>query len=706
MKKLIITEKPSVAQSIAKSLGGFKHKDDHLESKDFLVTWALGHLVTLQEPEDYDKKYKYWTLQHLPIIPETFKLKVIKETATRFRAISRLLKSKEVEAVINACDAGREGELIFRYIYEKTGATKPVFRLWLSSMTETAIKDGFQKLRPGSELELLAQAAKCRAESDWLVGINATRAFTRRFGTLLSVGRVQTPTLAILVSREREIQAFVPEKYYELIAIFMAEEGNYQGKWFSEDKDRFRSMEEGMKVLHLVQGKTGKITLLEKKESRQIPPLLFDLTELQREANRKYGFTARRTLNAAQSLYEEHKLITYPRTDCQYLGSDMVPQLKEIISCLNLPPWESFAQALLNVDRLPITKRIVDDSRLTDHHAIIPTPVKPDLKSLGNDESKIYDLVVRRFLAVFFPQAVWEVTRIITEVEKENFKTEGRKLVEPGWLQIYEPPKSDLLPDLKEGERVQVEKAELLEKETSPPPRYSDATLLSAMEGAGKLLEDEELRQAMKDRGLGTPATRAAIIERLIEVGYLEREGKALVPTPKGIELIRAIESIPINELVSPELTAEWEWKLMRIEKGEFTRDQFMAGIIDLTMKIVEKVKAISGEKTTQMRAATSRVIGKCPVCGGEIRENKAAYSCSNWKTGCKFVIWKKIAGKTITRKQAQVLLEKGKTGIISGFKSKKGKAFRAMLELENNTVVLKFPENHSRAQEKEEEAK
>jgi DNA topoisomerase-3 len=702
MKKLIITEKPSVAQSIAKSLGGFEKKKDHLEGHNFLITWALGHLVTLQEPEDYDKKYKYWTLQHLPIIPKTFQLKVIKETAERFRVISKLLKSKEIEAVINACDAGREGELIFRYIYEKAGANKPILRLWLSSMTESAIKDGFQKLRPGAELELLAQAAKCRAESDWLVGINATRAFTRRFGTLLSVGRVQTPTLAILVSREKEIQDFVPEKYYELMAVFQAKEGSYQGKWFSGEQDRFPLKEEGLRILNLIQGKEGEIVLLDKRESRQIPPLLFDLTELQREANRKFGFTARRTLNAAQNLYEEHKLITYPRTDCQYLGSDMVPELKEIIACLNLLPWKDFTQALLNLDRLPITKRIVDDSRLTDHHAIIPTPVKPDLESLGKDESKVYDLIVRRFLAAFFPPALWEITRIVTEVEKETFKTEGRRLLEPGWLQIYDLPKSDLLPDLQEKEQVQVKKAELLEKETSPPPRFTDATLLSAMEGAGKLIDDEELRQAMKERGLGTPATRAAIIERLIEVGYIEREGKALVPTPKGIELIRAIESIPISELVSPELTAEWEWKLMRIEKGEFTRDQFMAGIINLTKEIVEKVKAISREKTSQMRTATSGVIGKCPICGGDIKENKLAYSCSNWKNGCKFVIWKKIAGKTITRKQAQVLLEKGKTEILSGFKSKKGKAFRATLVIENNSVVMKFPENSSKAEERE----
>lgn len=706
MKKLIITEKPSVAQSIAKSLGGFEKKEDHLESSKFLITWALGHLVALQEPEDYDKKYKYWTLQHLPIIPETFQLKVIKETAERFRAISRLLKRKEIEAVINACDAGREGELIFRYIYEKAGSNKPIWRLWLSSMTESAIKDGFQKLRPGVELELLAQAAKCRAESDWLVGINATRAFTRRFGTLLSVGRVQTPTLAILVSREKEIRDFIPEKYYELIASFQAKAGSYQGKWFSKEKDRFLSKEEGLKILNLIQEKRGEIALLERKESRQIPPLLFDLTELQREANRKYGFTARRTLNAAQNLYEEHKLITYPRTDCQYLGSDMIPQLKEIISCLKLSPWENFVLMLLNLDHLPITKRIVDDSRLTDHHAIIPTPIKPDLQSLGKDEGKIYDLVVRRFLAAFFPSAIWEITKVITEVEGETFKTEGKRLLEPGWLQIYDLPKSDILPELKERERVQVEKAELVEKETVPPPRYTDATLLSAMEGAGKLIDDEELRQVMKDRGLGTPATRAAIIERLIEVGYIEREGKTLVPTPKGIELIHAIESIPINELVSPELTAEWEWKLTRIEKGEFTRDQFMTGIIDLTREIVEKVKAVSKEKTSRMRTATSKIIGKCPVCGGEIKENKSAYSCSNWKDGCKFVIWKKIAGKTITRKQAQALLEKGRTEILSGFKSKKGKMFRAILAIENSTVVMKFPENPVQIKEKEEETK
>jgi DNA topoisomerase-3 len=706
MKKLIITEKPSVAQSIAKSLGGFKRKEDCLESRDYLITWALGHLVTLQEPEDYDKKFRFWTLQHLPIIPESFKLKVIKRSSNRFRAISRLLHMKEVEAVINACDAGREGELIFRYIYEKAEANKPIWRLWLSSMTESAIQDGFQKLRPGSELELLAQAAKCRAESDWLVGINATRAFTRRFGTLLSVGRVQTPTLAILVRREQEIQAFVPEKYFELVATFRAQEGAYKGKWFSKDRDRFSTREEAEKILLKVEGKKGRIALLEKKEFRQLPPLLFDLTELQREANKRYGFTARRTLNAAQNLYEEHKLITYPRTDCQYLGSDMVPQLKEIIASINLPPWDSHASTLLGLNRLPLSKRIIDDSRLTDHHAIIPTPVKPDLKALSADESKVYDLVVRRFLSVFFPQAVWEITRVITEVEKETFKTEGRRLVEAGWLSIYEIPQSSLLPELRQEEKVFTEETGVLEKETSPPPRYTDASLLSAMEGAGKLLEEEELRQAMKDRGLGTPATRAAIIERLVEVEYLEREGKALIPTSKGIELIKIIESIPINELVSPELTGEWEWKLMTMEKGELPRDQFMNGIITLTREIVEKVKSITQEKTSSMKDATSRVIGHCPLCGGEIKENRAAFSCSNWKTGCKFVIWKKIAGKTITRKQAQELIEKGITGVLSGFKSKKGKTFRAILKMENGAVTLKFPQNSKPVPKKEENPK
>ncbi len=693
MKTLVITEKPSVASDIAKSLGGFRKQAEFYESEDTFITWALGHLVTLAEPEDYDKKYKMWLLEHLPIIPDQFKLKVISRTEPRFHAIARLLKKKDVTGVINACDAGREGELIFRNIMEAVRTNKPIQRLWLSSMTAASIRQGFQNLHPGEDMELLSQAAKSRSESDWLIGINATRAFTRRFGTLLSIGRVQTPTLAILVQREREISSFSPEKYFELFSQFSSRNGKYTGKWFTRGRDRFFSREEAEKVRDKVLGNAGIIVELDKRESKQIPPLLFDLTELQREANRRFGYTARRTLDCAQRLYEEYKLVTYPRTDCQYLSSDMIPHLKEIISQVAVGEWQAFALSLLSLAKLPLSKRIVDDSRITDHHAIIPTPTRPEISKLKPEESRIYNLIVRRFLAVFFPPALWEHTRLVTEVKKESFRSEGKKLLDQGWLQVLERSTAEeFLPRLEKGESVEMEKTVIEEKETVPPPRYTDATLLSAMEGAGKLIEDEELKQAMKERGLGTPATRAAIIERLIEVGYLEREEKALHPTPKGLELIKTIETIPIPEITSPELTGEWESKLVRMEKGELARKQFMKEIEELAREIVGKVK--KAENVSGVRQAASAAVGTCPLCGGEVKENRMAFSCQNWKEkGCKFAIWKKIARKTITRSQAESLLKKGRTNLISGFKSKSGKPFRAYLKLEGGKVIFEFPQ-------------
>lgn len=691
-KALIITEKPSVARDIAKSMGGFSKRDDCLESEKAIITWAVGHLVTLAEPDDYDKRYRFWLLERLPIIPERFQLKVIPKTATRFKAIASLLKRKEVSEVINACDAGREGELIFRYIYEEAGCQKPIRRLWLSSMTDTAIRTGFQQLRPGAEMELLAESAKCRSESDWLVGINATRAFTRRFGMLLSVGRVQTPTLAILVRRELEIQAFLPETYFELFATFAAADGRYQGKWFTRGSDRFTLRQEGTDLEIKVRDKPGFITSLERKESIQQPPLLFDLAELQREANRRFGYFAKRTLDIAQSLYEKHKLITYPRTDCHFLSSDMIPQLPGVISNLACGEWKEFAQELLSLGKLPIGKRMVDDARITDHHAIIPTLSKPKQTGLKPEEMRIFDLIVRRFLAAFFPAARWENTRLLTEVEGEKFRTEGRKLKDIGWLKVYERPnREELLPDLLEGEAVQVVETQLEEKQTAPPPRYNDATLLSAMEGAGKLLEDEELREAMKERGLGTSATRAAIIERLLEVEFVQRENKAIIPTPKGIELIRVIEMIQIPELASPELTGNWEHQLLQIEKGQTPSSHFMEEIVRLTRDVVEKVK--EAKEVEAFRATVNEPLGNCPLCAGEIRETKMAYSCSNWKEqGCKFAIWKRIAGKTLTRGQATELLSKGRVGPLFGFRSRAGKPFRAILVLQGEKVIFEFP--------------
>ncbi|MEI6509828.1 MAG: DNA topoisomerase 3 [bacterium] len=690
-KALIITEKPSVARDIAKSMGGFIKKKESLESESAIITWAIGHLVTLAEPDDYDKRYRFWLLERLPIIPEQFQLKVIPKTAARFEAIASLLKRKEVSEVINACDAGREGELIFRYIYQEAGCKKPIRRLWLSSMTDSAIRAGFGQLRTGAEMDLLAESARCRSESDWLVGINATRAFTRRFGMLLSVGRVQTPTLAILVHRELEIQAFLPETYFELFATFTAANGRYQGKWFTRGSDRFTVHQEGIEVEAKVQNQPGMITSLERKESIQQPPLLFDLAELQREANRRFSYSAKRTLDIAQSLYEKHKLITYPRTDCHYLSSDMIPQLPAVISNLASGEWEEFAKELLSLGKLPISKRLVDDARITDHHAIIPTLSKPKLTGLKPEETRIFDLIVRRFLAAFFPAARWENTRLVTEVEGEKFRTEGRKLNDIGWLKVYDRPnREELLPDLGEGEAVQVVETQLEEKQTAPPPRFNDATLLSAMEGAGKLLDDEELREAMKERGLGTSATRAAIIERLIDVEFVQRESKAIIPTTKGIELIRAIEIIQIPELASPELTGNWEHQLVQIEKGQTPSSHFMEEIVRLTREVVEKVK--ESKEVEAFRAAVNEPLGNCPLCGGEIRETKMAYSCSNWKEqGCKFAIWKRVAGKILTRGQANELLSKGRVGPLFGFRSRAGKPFRAILVLQGEKVVFEF---------------
>jgi DNA topoisomerase-3 len=692
-KTLIITEKPSVARDIARSLGGFNAGKESLESKDTIITWALGHLVSLAEPEDYDKKYRFWLLERLPIIPDNFKLRVIPKTASRYRFIASMLERDDMAKVVNACDAGREGELIFRYICQEAKCKLPIQRLWLSSMTDSAIREGFRHLRPGEELELLAQSAKCRSEADWLVGINATRAFTRRFGMLLSVGRVQTPTLAILVKRELEIQAFVPETYFELFATFRAESGDYQGKWFTRGADFFSNRQAGEAVEAKVRGKPGMIASLERKESTQLPPLLFDLAELQRECNRRFGFFARRTLDIAQSLYEKHKLITYPRTDCQYLSSDMVPQLPSVIGNVASGEWEEFAHELLALPKLPLSKRIIDDSRITDHHAIIPTLSKPKISTLKPEEQKVFDLIVRRFLSVFFPPARWENTRLVTEVEGESFRSEGKKLLEIGWLKVYDrPSREELLPDLQKGEQVVTRETRLEEKQTTPPPRYNDATLLSAMEGAGKMLDDEELRQAMKERGLGTAATRAAIIERLIEVEFVARDAKTLVPTTKGIELIRRMEMISLPELTSPELTGNWERKLLLMEKGQIPALEFMGEIIQLTREVVDKVKNTEGVEA--FRQAVNEPLGVCPLCAGEVRETKMAFSCSNWKEkGCKFAIWKRVASKTLTRGQATELLTKGRVGPLFGFRSRAGKPFRAVLVLQREKVIFEFPD-------------
>src|SRR3954464_6901617 len=573
-KTLVIAEKPSVGQDLARVLPGPFEKHTGagektarwLEGPDHIVTWAVGHLVQIAEPDEYDDKYKKWRMADLPIVPRHFKLVVRDERSQKQMSVVRqLLRRDDVDRVMNACDAGREGELIFKWVLEQAGGSdKPVERLWLSSMTKQAMLDALAHLRPDEEMKQLEEAAKSRSEADWIVGMNATRAATIRlrssFDGAVSLGRVQTPTLAILTRREEEIRAFVPEKYWLAHARFAThDDRRYAGRFHAGAQPRLKSAAEAEAIVAAVRGKRGEITKLEKSERRERAPLLFDLTSLQREANTRYGFSARRTLAAAQRCYEDHKVLTYPRTSSRYLTSDMVAEIKPTAASVGRdgPEYAAGASYVTSLDLLPLA-RVVDDAKVGDHHAIIPTNSPHNLSKLNSDDRRVFDLVARRFLAVFHPDAVFENTRVETTVEQHVFRTRGRVLLVPGWRGVYgELPEGEgadddeggdqQLPRLERGEQVDTREAEALEKETKPPRRYTDASLLGAMETAGKLVDDDELREAMKDSGIGTPATRAAIIERLIDVGYVEREGRALVATEKGLNVIRLLAEHPLT---------------------------------------------------------------------------------------------------------------------------------------------------------------
>jgi DNA topoisomerase-3 len=706
--RLVIAEKPSVARDLANALGRHRREKGALAGEGWTVTWAIGHLAELAPPDAYGEEYKRWRLETLPIVPEKFKIKVNSKTREQFGVVKGLMRSPQVAEVVNACDAGREGELIFSYLYELSGCGKPVRRLWVSSLTPEAIREGFASLRDGREMKPLEEAARSRGEADWIVGMNATRAYSTRFGrpgNVLSVGRVQTPTLKLLVDREREIENFKPEKFWTVYARFAREDATYDGVWFKNKQNRLKEKEAAERIVEKVRGGTGIVRKAEKKTATEKPPLLYDLTELQRNANAKYGFTAERTLRAAQALYEERKLITYPRTSSRYLSKDMVGTLKKRVEAAGaLPDLATFATELLALPKLPVNKRIVDDAKVTDHHAIVPTNKKPS-GVLPPDEARIYNLVARRFLAVFFPAARFENTTVITVVDEETFLSRGRVVLEAGWRRLYpdgvggkkekEPP---ILPPISVGQKWIVSKVALKEGETKPPPRYSESALLGAMETAGKFVEDEELRQAMKESGLGTPATRAATIERLLKVGYLVRDKKALVPTEKGRALIGLLGESP---LASPELTARWEERLARMEKGTGSRADFMTDISGFASTLVEEVRAKEGEKVavpaktdSNGGAGDSAPVGACPKCGAPVVETKKAYGCSAWKSGCKFAIWKSISGKRISAPQARQLLTKGHTGQLKGFKSKAGKSYSAALVLDGeHRVRLDFGE-------------
>jgi DNA topoisomerase III len=699
-KLLVIAEKPSVGRDLSKVLPGpFQKSEGFLEGPSHVVTWAVGHLVQLADPDEYDDRFKKWRMADLPIVPDRFKLVVRDERSKKqMNVIKRLLGRDDVTDVVNACDAGREGELIFAYVYEKSGSRKPVERLWLNSMTRSAIEEAFGSLRPGADLESLQDAARSRSEADWIVGMNATRAATIRlrssFDGAVSLGRVQTPTLAILARREEEIRAFVPEPYWVVDAVFEASSDRvYEGRYHDGAKPRVGSAETAQAIVSACQGKTGTITKLEKSERKERAPLLYDLTSLQRDANSRFGFSARRTLAAAQRLYEEHTAITYPRTNSRFLTGDLVPQIKPIARLLGAVDRSAYGRAseyVLGLDVLPLG-RVVNDARVTDHHAIIPTLAeRHPVDKFSDDDRRIYDLVVRRFLAVFHPDAVFENTRVETTVVEHIFRTRGKLMLVPGWRGVYgetadaesrdseeDEGREQQLPRLEKDEDALVREIASEEKETKPPRRYSEGSLLAAMETAGKLVDEEELREAMKDSGIGTPATRAAIIERLIQVGYVERDARALVVTEKGLNVIRLLGE---HALTSPGLTGDWEHRLANIEKGSDSRKAFMGDIVKFTSETVSELDTrLKGVRIPRAQ------LGPCPVCGREIVENRKGYSCwSREDPGCGFVIWKSKAGKSLPVSVARELIKTGRTEKpVGGFKGRSGRSFRARLALE-----------------------
>jgi DNA topoisomerase-3 len=704
-KTLIIAEKPSVAADIAKALGGFTRHDDYFESDRAVLSSAVGHLLELGMPEEEEVKRGKWTFAHLPALPSKFALKPIEKNENRLRTLLKLIKRKDVTALINACDAGREGELIFRNIVQYAKAGKPIKRLWLQSMTPASIRDGFGVLRTDETMRPLADAAVCRSEADWLVGINGTRAmtaFNSKSGgfQLTTVGRVQTPTLAILVEREEKIRAFVPRNYWEIIGTFRAAGGEYTGRWFD---DKFRKSEDdpdsraervwdearGTRIKGKCEGKPGTVTE-ESKPTTQSPPLLYDLTSLQREANGRFGFSARTTLSLAQALYEKHKVLTYPRTDSRALPEDYLGTVKATLEELaETNAFGGFAREILKQKWVRPNKRIFDNSKISDHFAIIPTLAKP--KHLNEIESKLYDLVVRRFLAVFYPAAEHLVTTRITRVEDEPFKTEGKVLVQPGWLAVYgkeaQGEEASLAP-VKPNEKVATEKVDVVPLVTRPPPRYNEATLLSAMEGAGKLIEDDDLREAMREKGLGTPATRAAIIEGLITERYIHREGKELTPTAKAFSLMTLLHGLGVPELFSPELTAEWEFKLAQMEHGNLKRDAFMHEIVAMTKHIVGQAKNYESDTIPGDFATLGN---PCPKCGiGEVHEKYKKFQCVNPK--CDFSFWKILGGRQLEPHEADTLIKDREIGPLEGFRSKLGRPFSARLRLNDaNEVIFDF---------------
>lgn len=712
-KSLIIAEKPSVAQDIVRALtpsaGKFEKHDEYFENDRYIVTSAVGHLLEIKAPEEFDVKRGKWSFAHLPVIPPHFDLNPIDKSKGRLAAIVKLVKRKDVTELINACDAGREGELIFRLIQQHSKSKHPVKRLWLQSMTPAAIREGFENLRGDAELRGLAEAARSRSEADWLVGINGTRAmtaFNSRDGGffLTTVGRVQTPTLSIVVEREEKIRKHVARDYWEVKATFAAQAGEYEGKWFDpkwkknpddadQRADRLWNEADAQAVAQACRGEPASVTE-ESKPSTQSAGSLYDLTLLQREANSRFGFSAKTTLSIAQALYEKHKVLTYPRTDSKALPEDyvkVVQQTMEMLAGNDLPgplrALSAHAKKAVKEGYVKPNKRIFDNAKVSDHFAIIPTLQTPT--SLTEIEAKLYDMVVKRFLAVFYPPAEFMVTTRISTVKagdkSHSFQTNGKVLVKPGWLAVYgkEAQEDDAnLVAVAPGEVVRTESVDVVALKTRPPARYTEATLLSAMEGAGKLVEDDELREAMAEKGLGTPATRAAIIEGLIYEKYMHREGRELVPGAKAFQLMTLLRGLGVEDLTKPELTGNWEYQLAEMEKGRLQRDAFMAEIAAMAERIVRKAKEYDRD-TIPGDYATLKT--PCPNCGGVVKENYRRFACtgkSGAEEGCGFSISKIPGSRSFELEEVEQFIANKKIGPLEGFRSKAGWPFTAELKL------------------------
>ncbi|USX26231.1 DNA topoisomerase III [Oxalobacteraceae bacterium OTU3CINTB1] len=707
-KTLIIAEKPSVANDIAKTLGGFTKHDEYFESDEYVLSSAVGHLLEIAVPEEHDVKRGKWSFAHLPMIPPYFALNPIAKTEARLKVLNKLIKRKDVTTLINACDAGREGELIFRLIAQNAKAKQPVKRLWLQSMTPGAIREGFTHLRTDEEMLPLADAARCRSEADWLIGINGTRAMTA-FNSkeggfyLTTVGRVQTPTLSIVVEREEKIKKFVARDFWEVRAEFVCAAGVYEGRWldtkFKKDEtdpekraERLWSKAAADSIAMACRGKQGIVTE-EAKPTTSMAPALFDLTSLQREANSRFGFSAKNTLGLAQALYEKHKVLTYPRTDSRHLPEDYMPTVQQALETVKENSnYHQFAKQILDKGWVKPNKRIFDNTKISDHFAIIPTTIAP--KNLSEPEQKLYDLVTRRFMAVFFPPAEFQVTTRYTEVSGHQFKTEGKVMTNPGWLAIYGKEAStdddkegnangNLVPVAK-GEKVLTDKVNANGLVTKPPARYTEATLLSAMEGAGKLVEDDELRDAMAGKGLGTPATRAATIEGLLTERYLLREGRELMPTAKASQLMTLLRGLGVNELTAPELTGEWEYKLSQMEKGKISREEFMREIAQMTQIIVKRAKEYNNDTIPGDYATLTT---PCPNCASVVKENYRRFAC----TKCDFSMSKTPGSRQFEIEEVEQLLKERTIGPLQGFRSKMGRPFAAILRIVRDEEIKNF---------------